>query len=132
VTQHAAAAALAAQPGTGSGAVELQRLLASGRLSRAAGLARVTSAAKRTVEASADRTLPVRAELRPLLPGKGLRRGATITVAHATEGLHATATSRIDGHPAPSNEINTFGSLLGGLLRKHAGSVRPGARVGPR
>jgi hypothetical protein len=71
-------------------AEELLRLIDSGHVRRAAGLSGlVDRASDRVPRPGVDRVVDVVAPLRELLPGRGLRRGSTVTVVGATSLLIA-------------------------------------------
>src|SRR5688572_9496150 len=71
-----------------------------------------------TAQESARAVLPVVAELSPLLPGRGLRRGSTVAVA-ACPGPPASRPGRAQGGSAPGGS-----SLMMALL---AAASRSGA-----
>jgi len=69
---------------------EVLALLDGGRLRRADGLADLVDwASERAVRAGVDRIIEMPAPLRDLLPGRGLRRGSTVTVRGSTSMLYA-------------------------------------------
>jgi hypothetical protein len=78
----------------GSEAADVQRLLDSAGLHRAAGLsAPVIRAAQHTARAGADKVWPVPTPLRDLLPVAALRRGSTVSVLGCTSLLFALISS---------------------------------------
>ena len=89
----------------------VDRAAAGLRAVRAAGLADLvrTATSEATGALTSDRVLPVRPELRPLLPGGGLRRGATIVAIPTT----AAATSLVLAMVAAASAAGSWCGVVG-------------------